>query len=87
MLTDRLELRDIPVQEAAAEMQILDDAAKQWTQRLNHSYQGTEHLLLGIVTLQNCRAARAITMQGLSLQEICEEILAVLGHSDISWHD
>ena len=84
---DRLELHSLSVAEASREMQEFDQTAKEWTTRLNHNYQGTEHLLLGMVTQPSCKAARALTMQGISLREIGEEVLAVLGHGELPWRD
>lgn len=83
---DRLEIRALSVAEAAIEMQELDETGEQWAGRLNHNYQGTEHLLLGMVTRPTCQAARAIIAQGQSLREIGEEVLAVLGHN-VAWGD
>jgi ATP-dependent Clp protease ATP-binding subunit ClpC len=85
VVTDRLPLHNLSTEEARAEMQAFDEVAKQWASRLNHNYQGTEHLLLGMVTLPTCQAARAITMQGQLLREIGEEVLLILGHNDIPW--
>jgi ATP-dependent Clp protease ATP-binding subunit ClpC len=87
IVIDRLLLRRLSTHEASDEMQAFDKAAELWASRLNHNYQGTEHLLLAMVTLPACQAARALTMQGQSLREIGEEVLLILGHNDIPWLD
>lgn len=87
IITDRLPLRSLTVQEANDEMQSFDKQAETWSKRLNHNYQRTEHLLLSMVTLPTCQAAQAIAMQGQSLREMGQEVLLVLGHTDIAWPD
>ena len=47
--------------------------------RLGHSYIGTEHLLLGILRQPECGGAKVLTEAGLSLNDICTDILAVFG--------
>jgi ATP-dependent Clp protease ATP-binding subunit ClpA len=47
---------------------------------LNHNYVGTEHLLLGLLREQEGVAAQVLMNLGLSLPDVREEILNLLGH-------
>src|SRR5439155_3418759 len=46
---------------------------------LNHNYVGTEHLLLGLLREQESVAAQVLMNQGVTLEQIREEILKILG--------
>jgi len=48
----------------------------------NHRYAGTEHLLLGVCTLSNCRAAKLLTSIGKSPVALCRVVVELLGHGD-----
>ncbi len=47
---------------------------------LNHSYVGTEHILLGLLREQEGVAAQVLMNLGLKLEEVREEVLQLLGH-------
>ena len=49
-------------------------------QNLNHNYVGDEHLLLGLLRLQEGIAFEVLTSLGLQLDETREEVLNLLGH-------
>src|SRR5262245_31591159 len=46
---------------------------------LNHSYVGTEHLLLGLLREEKGIAAQVLTDAGLTLEKAREEVLRILG--------
>ena len=46
----------------------------------NHRYAGTEHLLLGVCCLTNCRAAKLLTDIGKPPVELCQLVVEVVGH-------
>lgn len=46
---------------------------------LNHTYVGTEHLLLGLLREQDGVAAQVLMNLGLKLEEVREEVLRLLG--------
>ncbi len=46
---------------------------------MNHTYVGTEHLLLGLLREESGLAARILKEQGASLEEVRKEILKLLG--------
>ena len=48
---------------------------------LNHSYVGTEHLLLGLLREQEGVAAQVLMNLGLKLEDVREEVLNLLGHN------
>src|SRR5688500_8534923 len=47
---------------------------------LNHSYVGTEHLLLGLLREQEGVAAQVLMNLHLKLEDVREEVLNLLGH-------
>ncbi|QDT61722.1 ClpA/B family protein [Stieleria bergensis] len=47
---------------------------------LNHSYVGTEHILLGLLREQEGVAAQVLTNLGMKLEDVREEVLNLLGH-------
>ncbi len=49
---------------------------------LRHSCIGTEHLLLGMLRLPDCGAARVLRSAGVDLNLVCTEILNVFGSPD-----
>ena len=49
------------------------------SERLNHSYVGTEHLLLGLLQVQDGVAAQVLINLGLKLDSVREEVLDLLG--------
>jgi len=50
------------------------------TGNLNHNYVGTEHLLLGLLSLQGGIAFQVLTELNLSFTDVRDEILNFLGH-------
>src|SRR6266542_3789206 len=51
---------------------------------LNHNYVGTEHLLLGLLREQEGVAAQVLMNLGLKLEDVREEVLNLLGHSEMA---
>jgi hypothetical protein len=49
----------------------------------NHNYVGTEHLLLGLVREWEGVASQVLMNLGLRLEDIREEVLITLGHSQV----
>ena len=47
---------------------------------LNHSYVGTEHILLGLLREQEGVAAQVLMNLGMKLEDVREEVLNLLGH-------
>jgi ATP-dependent Clp protease ATP-binding subunit ClpA len=47
---------------------------------LNHNYVGTEHILLGLLRVQEGLAAQVLMNLGLKLEKVRSEILSLLGH-------
>lgn len=47
--------------------------------QMNHSYVGSEHLLLGLLREDMCVAAQLLMNQGLKLREVRDEVLKTLG--------
>ena len=48
---------------------------------LNHNYVGTEHILLGLLRVQEGVAAQVLVNLGLSLDGVREEVLSLLGQT------
>jgi ATP-dependent Clp protease ATP-binding subunit ClpC len=53
-------------------------AASDQARRVGHRYLGTEHLLLGMVSLPEDRPARALAALGVRLDRIRDEILDIV---------
>ncbi|GHU52283.1 ATP-dependent Clp protease ATP-binding subunit ClpC [Clostridia bacterium] len=49
---------------------------------LGHNYIGTEHLLLGILRLDDCVAQRALEMSGVLEEHVYERVLEIIGKGD-----
>jgi ATP-dependent Clp protease ATP-binding subunit ClpC len=60
----------------------LADAAYLQATRLGHNYIGTEHLLLGLLTLPSTRASGILTSLGVQPRDVCNEVFALLGHAN-----
>jgi ATP-dependent Clp protease ATP-binding subunit ClpC len=58
---------------------LVADTAQREAKWLRHNYPGTEHLLLGICCLHECRASRLIAWRGLHAIELCHAVLVILG--------
>src|SRR5580698_222375 len=56
------------------------DYSVEEARNLNHNYVGTEHLLLGLLREQEGVAAQVLMNLNLKLEEVCEEVLNLLGH-------
>ena len=59
----------------------LEQAASE-AKALRHGCIGTEHLLLGLLRLQDCGAVRALTGAGIDLNDVCTAIMDVFGNPD-----
>ncbi len=47
---------------------------------LEHNYVGTEHLILTVCSFSDCRAAKVLAELGAPPQELCRDVLHLLGH-------
>lgn len=56
--------------ELSAESEQILEHAERESKELGHPAVGSEHLLLGILHLQSCRAARLLAAQGLDLESV-----------------
>ena len=54
---------------------------------LGHNYVGTEHILLGLLREQEGVAAQILMNLGLRLDEVRNEVLALLGHASLESQD
>lgn len=72
--------------QAENEMHRLNVAAMHSAHRLGHLYIGTEHLLLGICILPSLSGASALAGVDVMLSEVGKEILCLLGHGDLTYH-
>jgi ATP-dependent Clp protease ATP-binding subunit ClpC len=53
--------------------------AQEEARALNHSYLGTEHLLLGLIHERDGVAARALELSGISLDEVRSDVGEIIG--------
>lgn len=58
------------------------ERAIEQAQSFNHNYVGTEHLLLAIVQDPTCVASQALMNLGLRLEELRDEVIAMIGNGD-----
>jgi ATP-dependent Clp protease ATP-binding subunit ClpA len=56
--------------------------AKEEARRFNHSYIGTEHLLLGLVDVEQGVAARVLRLLGVDLPRVREAVMFVIGRGE-----
>ena len=59
-------------------------ASQQVAAQLGHGYVGTEHILLGLIRVEESVAAKALKNQGVSEEDIINKLKAVIGSGDIS---
>ncbi len=91
-LSSRRVLREIEKRQAVPQMftkgrlpqtvhakNVIENAMEE-AQLLKHNYVGTEHLLLGLLRKKNCLAVKVLEDLGLSIEEIRNEVLNLLGH-------
>ncbi len=57
-------------------------AATEAAEWLGHRYPGTEHLLLGLCTLQDSDAVHLLRAIGIAPRRLCNDVLSILGHFD-----
>ncbi len=69
---------DVPF--ADVEMRSKEEAS--W---LKHHYAGTEHLLLGLCCMKHSRAVRLLEQLGKHPRDLCQFVVAILGHDDEVW--
>lgn len=67
--------------EPDASFEELDASCMLEAKWLGHNYFGTEHLLLGVCGLADCKAVRLLTSMGKSPAELCQFALELLGHA------
>jgi ATP-dependent Clp protease ATP-binding subunit ClpC len=51
---------------------------------LGHNYVGTEHLLLGVCGLSDCKAVRLLSAIGKPPAKLCKEVLELADHPDMT---
>ncbi len=56
--------------------------AQEEAQHHNHNYIGTEHLLLGLIRIDNSVAVRVLENLGVDRNQIRKAILHIIGHGD-----
>lgn len=56
--------------------------AQQEARMLNHSYIGTEHILLGLIHEGEGVAAKALEAMGISLDDVRREVEEIIGHGN-----
>ncbi|MBQ7693285.1 MAG: ATP-dependent Clp protease ATP-binding subunit, partial [Oscillospiraceae bacterium] len=58
------------------------EKAAQEARTLHHGCIGTEHLLLGLLRLPECSAAKVLRGAGIDLNDVCTAIMDVFGNPD-----
>jgi hypothetical protein len=57
--------------------------AQDEAQRFNHNYIGTEHLLLGLLRVDDCMATRALRNLGVELPKVRAAVEFIIGRGDL----
>src|SRR4030042_6214045 len=57
-------------------------SAQEEAQKLNHSYIGTEHILLGLIREEDGMAAKGLTNLGISLPKVRSAVEFIIGRGD-----
>ena len=63
------------------------DLAEEEARRLNHSYIGTEHILLGLIREGEGVAARALESLGISLDDVRRQVEQIIGQGQQEPHE
>jgi len=63
------------------------DLADEEARRLNHSYIGTEHILLGLIREGEGVAARALESLGISLDDVRRQVEQIIGQGQQEPHE
>ena len=66
---------------STATKRLLESAMRE-ARALTHDYVGTEHLLLGAVSEQECTGAQVLLNLGASIDDVRNNVLSLLGHVD-----
>ncbi|MDD3243359.1 MAG: ATP-dependent Clp protease ATP-binding subunit [Eubacteriales bacterium] len=61
--------------------------AQEEAQSLGHNYVGTEHLLLGILAVQDSAAARSLAEKDVTASAVKEDIVRLIGKGDFHFTD
>jgi dihydroneopterin aldolase len=56
--------------------------AQEEARHFNHSYIGTEHLLLGLLRLDEGVAAQALASLGVTIDEVREQVASIVGYGE-----
>ena len=57
-------------------------SAQEEAQNLNHSYIGTEHILLGLIREEDGMAAKVLTNLGISLPKVRSAVEFIIGRGE-----
>jgi hypothetical protein len=71
--------RTLPEERLTERTRIAIERAGAEARRLGHTYVGTEHLLLGILAVPECVAARVLVEAGVTTATVEAHVLAVIG--------
>ena len=74
---DRVTAKKLPQKPPAKKV---IEFAMEEARKLNHSYVGTEHILLGLLREEEGRGAQVLCNLGLKLEEVRQEVLNLLGY-------
>ena len=78
-LTGRGQSGDMPVQGLTPRARRVVEAAVSESNRLGHSFVGTEHLLMGILRTYDSAAAKLIISTGVDINKLYTEVLNIFG--------
>jgi hypothetical protein len=71
--------RSLPMERLTPRTSLAIERAAQEARRLQHTYVGTEHLLLGILAVPECLAAKLLLGSGVTAEALEAHVLALVG--------
>ena len=74
--------RSLPADRLTPRTQLAVEQAQEAARRLGHGYVGTEHLLLGILAVPECIAAKVLAERGITTASVEAHVLATIGRGE-----
>ena len=71
--------RSLPADRLTPRTALAIERAQAEARRLDHGYVGTEHLLLGLLAVPECLAAKVLTESGITTAAVEAHVLATIG--------
>jgi hypothetical protein len=74
--------RSLPAERLTPRTALAIERAQDEARRLDHGYVGTEHLLLGVLAVPECIAAKVLVERGITTATVEAHVLATIGRGE-----